>query len=231
MKFREILVAPPPINVIRNAVQLIDKDTTNKRTFPVPPYSLVSKIRFLFLGRLEYQKGVDLLVQAFPDVYLNLLHKGISCELLIVGSGSMKSQLNSIIIEPRFFDAKHKIKMVPETLDIVKWFSYSDILVIPSRSEGFPNVLLEAWSFGLPVIASVASLAGTDINRGSVLIYHNSINGDLAEKMIDLPLSNNSLRSQLFCNAANELKNYDLSRILPQWLELLTKHSSNGIEY
>lgn len=227
--FTSILFHPPHIEIIKNAIEIPKKNYSSKHSSPVSLYFSRSKVRFLYLGRLEFQKGIDLLIQAFPEVYARLLQKGIISELFVVGSGSMKSQVDNILLEPRFVGIKDYINILRETRDVQQVMASSDVLVIPSRSEGFPNVLLEAWSFGLPVVASTQSLACTDLNRSSVLVYDNNVKYDLVEKMINIS-SSHSLRSNLIGNADIKLSQYDISCILPQWLQLLTKHASNRNE-
>ena len=101
----------------------------------------------VFVGRLIHRKGVDILLRAFSMV----IETGKKVNLLIVGEGEefekyeeLKKKLN---IEPFVFFVGEKQNPFP-------YIKYGDIFVMPSRSEGFPNVLLEAMALKKAVIAS-----------------------------------------------------------------------------
>ena len=143
----------------------------------------------------------------------------------MIGSGSMKTEIDNIMLSPEFNRIRDNITFLGETRDLKYLLDSSDILVIPSRSEGFPNVLLEAWSVGLPVIASTEALAATDVNRSSVLLYQNNRNSDLATKMVLICLSD-SLRQKLAEQSAIILSEYDSSYVMPQWHDILNTYSN-----
>lgn len=100
------------------------------------------------LGRIEFkQKRQDFMVRAFcdgPQAFEN-------CRLLIAGSGSDQNKLQHLVIKgPRHTD----IDLLPWQNDIDAFFASIDLLVIPSRFEGMPLVMLEALARGIPVIGS-----------------------------------------------------------------------------
>ena len=111
------------------------------------------------VGRLVEKKGFDCLIEAFAKVVRNC--PGIS--LIIAGDGPLKKQLESLIGR---YDLSGKVYLA-SWLDndrIIKLIAQAKTLVVPSiidtdgDRDGIPNVLLEAFSVGTPVIAS--SLAG-----------------------------------------------------------------------
>lgn len=97
--------------------------------------------KLLFVGRLDYQKGFDLLIEAFSMI------KNKNIQLHVVGD-----VVNDEITLPRLENVFYYGWVKPQ--EIEKYFIMSDFLVIPSRWEGFAIVPLEAMSYGLPVIAS-----------------------------------------------------------------------------
>lgn len=101
-----------------------------------------SEVRFLFVGRLDYGKGFDLLITAF-----SLISKTLDCKLSIVGDGELQS-----IIPAGDKRVKYYGKMNRE--DVVKIYQNSDILVLPSRWEPYGLVVLEALSCGSGVIVT-----------------------------------------------------------------------------
>ncbi len=104
--------------------------------------------RFLFVGRLERIKGPDILI----DAVSNLLEKQKNFEVNILGDGTMMRDLknktannmNSIVNFLGWADQKK----------VSNFMSISNCLVIPSRNESLPLVLIEAARRNLPVIAT-----------------------------------------------------------------------------
>lgn len=98
---------------------------------------------FVFIGRLIYQKGVDILVKSF-----SLLERG---ELIIVGDGSERKNLENLVND---LGINERVKFLGIRKDIPEILSYSDCFVLPSRYEGLPMVLLEAVASKKIIIVS-----------------------------------------------------------------------------
>jgi glycosyltransferase involved in cell wall biosynthesis len=101
--------------------------------------------KFLFVGRLVYYKGVDVLIEAFTGVE--------NAELTIIGCGDMEKDLKAYICEHGMSDRVHLLGKVGEDR-LYREFSECDVFVLPSiaKSEAFGLVQLEAMAFGKPVI-------------------------------------------------------------------------------
>jgi glycosyltransferase involved in cell wall biosynthesis len=99
------------------------------------------------VGRLSHEKGVDLLLHACA----RLSAKGMRFHLNVVGDGPDKQALMD---QCRDLGLGARTTFVGHVTDTDAIYSTSDLLVIPSRSEGLPNVLLEAMRFGLPSAAT-----------------------------------------------------------------------------
>ena len=100
------------------------------------------------LGRIEFkQKRQDFMVQAF----CNFPQAFEDCRLLIAGDGPGRASLEQLVAKsPR----KADIALHPWQDDINAFFASIDLLVIPSRFEGVPLVMLEALARSIPVIGS-----------------------------------------------------------------------------
>lgn len=116
----------------------------------------------LYIGRLSYEKGADLLIEAFK----NLKEPGLN--LKIVGAGQELKKLKKLAKKPniQFQGELHGSKLI-------KQLKETDLLVIPSRTEGQSLVLLEAWAAKLPVLATRVG--------DNQLFIKDGVNGFLAE--------------------------------------------------
>jgi glycosyltransferase involved in cell wall biosynthesis len=101
----------------------------------------------LFTGRLVYQKGLDLLLEALSDL------GDLTWRLTIVGDGPelvpLMEQAQSLGLEERVDFVGWKSRRA-----LNAYYQQANLFVFPSRHEGMPNALLEAMSSGLPAIAT-----------------------------------------------------------------------------
>lgn len=103
----------------------------------------------LFAGRLMPQKGVDVLVAA-----LDLLqHVRPGLRTLIAGDGPLQSELEETA---HAFGLDGAVRFLGHRDDVPRLLAASDLLVLPSRYEGLPNVVLEAMAYRKPVVATAA---------------------------------------------------------------------------
>ena len=101
----------------------------------------------LFVGRLTYQKGPDLLLQAIPYI----LHYYPHAKFLFAGDGDMKGYLEAMAIQ---LGVSHATRFLgfKSGRELVEIYKSSDIVCVPSRNEPFGIVILEAWSAEKPVV-------------------------------------------------------------------------------
>jgi glycosyltransferase involved in cell wall biosynthesis len=101
----------------------------------------------LTLARLSYEKGVDTLIDA-----ATILHEGRpQARFVVLGDGPDRSELQRRIDERR---ATSVVMLAGFRQDVWPALAASDIVCLPSKSEGMPNVLLEAMAMGRPVVAT-----------------------------------------------------------------------------
>jgi glycosyltransferase involved in cell wall biosynthesis len=102
--------------------------------------------RFLYVGRLEKEKGLEYLMEAAA-----LIKSEADFRITIVGSGSnyndLKKSANKLGVNAEFLGYK-------EGKELVELYASSSAFVLPSEQEEFPLTILEAWSASLPVIAT-----------------------------------------------------------------------------
>jgi glycosyltransferase involved in cell wall biosynthesis len=100
-----------------------------------------------FIGRLDEQKGLPWLFELLPTVFTRLPNH----DLLVVGSGPQRALLERLAADRGLANRVHFAGFRDEVAAIL---AASDLLVLPSRWEGMPNVLLEAMASGKPVVAT-----------------------------------------------------------------------------
>lgn len=118
--------------------------------------------RFLYVGRLEAEKGPDVLIQA-ADILNNSKKKFV---LNIIGDGSMRGDLQRDIDEN--LKGKVFIRGWASQNKVSDYMFSSDYLIIPSRSESFPLVLLEAARNSLKIIATDVGDCKKVINKYNI---------------------------------------------------------------
>lgn len=110
------------------------------------PTSRPPEERFIVaIGRLSHQKGFDVLIRAFA----NLADREL--RLAILGEGPLKKTLKDSALECHVAERVLFPGFVPNTADYLRAAS---LFVLPSRWEGFSNVLVEALAVGTPIVAS-----------------------------------------------------------------------------
>lgn len=130
------------------------------------------RIRILFIGRLVWYKGCDILLKAFARL------RRKDCELVLVGSGPLEQELKDLAASCHL----ENVVFTGMVSEEEKWrqIEASDFLVLPSisKAEAFAVVQLEAMAFGKPVIntalksgvpyVSVDGVTGITVKPGSI---------------------------------------------------------------
>jgi glycosyltransferase involved in cell wall biosynthesis len=102
-----------------------------------------------YVGRLTHLKGADLLASAFHE----FAQSAVNTRFLIVGSGEADKNMRTILAQELARGLVH-IEPGVEHERLPEWYRAMDAIVVPSRYENFPNVILEAMACGVPSLAS-----------------------------------------------------------------------------
>jgi glycosyltransferase involved in cell wall biosynthesis len=116
---------------------------------PTPKNHKKEIFTFLFVGRLENQKGIIYLIEAIK--LLATSQKNF--KVLIVGEGSLR---NTLQLQVRKYQLENFIFLIgkKEKAELREYYQQADGFVLPSLWEGFPLTILEAWASGVAVIAT-----------------------------------------------------------------------------
>ncbi len=138
---------PGRYEVIPNGV---DVERFHPSVQPFEAWREPGRINLLFVGRLDPRKGVQLLLDAMPEVVERTAGRA---RLLVVGDSYLRSKFESSVA-PRIREHVRFLGHVPSA-DLARWYATGDIFVSPaSGNESFGIVLLEAMACGRPVVAS-----------------------------------------------------------------------------
>lgn len=113
------------------------------------------------VGRLERQKGFDYLLDAWAEVTTSIKDWNLS----IVGSGSLKNELEA---QAKRLGIENSVEFKPATQDIASVYQEASCLVMSSRFEGLPMVLIEAKTAGLPCVSFDCPYGPSEIIRDQV---------------------------------------------------------------
>lgn len=167
----------------------------------------------LAVGRLNRQKGFDLLILAFAKLSQDFL----GWTILIVGEGPEREALNKLIHNLNLHTRVQLCGFIDRPFIT---FQYASIVVQPSRFEGFPNSVLEAMAYGYSTIATYE--AGGMLIEGEVnglLIPANDV--DALAKALKRMMESPQLREKLGEEALKVSETFSEERIMRLWDKVL----------
>lgn len=145
-----------------NLKQIQEKNVFVKANFTktineIIPYDKRQK-QYIFAGRLDKLKGIDILLRAWK------LLAGEGPKLIICGTGPMESWCKEFIEENKI---NAEMRGLVTNTEVRKLIGESKALILPTQwYEGFPMVIVEAYSAGTPVICSDMGNAGSVVIEG-----------------------------------------------------------------
>jgi glycosyltransferase involved in cell wall biosynthesis len=130
-------------------ISLIPNGVDCARFVPCPSH-FESAPTVVCVAQLRFQKGLDLLLQAWPQVLAQVPQ---AC-LRIVGTGPMLTDLQALTDSLNILAS---VTFVGQCREVVSELQQGQVFVLPSRWEGMPNALLEAMACGMPCVATRVS--------------------------------------------------------------------------
>ncbi|MDR0872759.1 MAG: glycosyltransferase family 4 protein [Prevotellaceae bacterium] len=189
----------------------------NSLTFKTEQITDFNSKIVLSVGRLNYQKGYDMLIEIW-----NLICKNNSeWQLHIYGNGEEEAKLNQQI---ESYGLASNVKIYPATKNIEKAFLSASVYVMTSRFEGFPMVLAEAMSFGLPPVSFACECGPKDMieNEQSGFLIDNYDIAAFSNKL-KLLINNYELRRAMGQAAQKNIKQFSEENIMAKWVNLFEK--------
>lgn len=193
------------IRVIGNPIRSISSDIENRENI------------VLTVGRFIKSKNHDRLIEMFIDIELT------GWKLVLIGYdhlGQSNSNLLQQIINRR--SAKDRVLLLGKQSDVDYYYRKSKIFAFTSDSEGFPNVIGEAMSAGLPVVAfdcmaGPSEMISNDINGYLIPLYdYDSFRNKLESLMKD-----EELRTRLGGKAREDIKRFAIDKVGKEYLDFV----------
>lgn len=201
------------------------KDKVNAKTLYIPncldiypdKVSELNNLNVISVGRLETEKCFEDLI----DLFKNIVEWNKDVKLRIAGKGSQKAFLEEKIKEASLEDNviltgnKNKKELEELYLD-------SSLFVMTSRTESFGQVLVEAGSYGIPVLAYDTAQGAKEIieNDKNGFLISNRNKEEMVEKIKEI-LSNKELAKRLGNSGRDKASRYTKENIATEWKKFL----------
>jgi len=207
-KITEIIL---DLNVDKNKILEIPS-AINKSWLYDKKLNISKSIKFLFVGRFERRKGIEEINKAI----LNLPINNLNIEFHFVGSIPAKNQIKSndfkIIYYGEIIDEESKKKI----------YDKCDILMCPSYSEGMPNVILEAMSRGLAIMATDVGAVRLLVSKENGILLNNSNEILIRKAICKITLMDKKLILNMKENSIKIIKeNFLWQNIIYKFLDIL----------
>ena len=176
-------------------------------------YSFSQKT-FLSVGRLAPPKKISALLNAWAIIQDYCL----DWQLVIVGKGELEEELKTQASKLNL----HRVDFTGHTDHVEEYYRKASCFVLSSEYEGFPMVILEAQSYGIPVIAFDCKTGPRGLisdGRNGYLIEAGNVE-KLAEKMLLFTKSEENA-CYMSENAVKDVQTYNLSSITKKWRHLI----------
>jgi len=203
---RDFLIAEtshPNIRIIPNPVKALFQNHVARENI------------ILNVGRLIRTKQIDFLIDCFSKI------ENHGWQLWLVGDGPERESLKSQVIN---LGIEERVKFLGNQTNIIELYNRSKIFAFTSRSEGFPNALLEAMSAGLSCIAF-------DCVAGPSELIYDGENGFLVQegdtenyqRKLTALVENDDLREKVSHAAMSKAKEFHIEKIGSEYLKFMSE--------
>lgn len=186
----------------------------NPSTFHTDKISTLDEKKVISVGRLSPQKNYASLIRAFK----NVVNKHPDWTLEIYGDGPLEMELKSLIDQ---LNLKRHVFLKGFSSNIKEVMTNGSIYAMSSIFEGFPLVLIEAMTCGLPIVSYACPCGPKDIitvGKDGFLVEVND-EKELANR-INLLINNDTMRKEMGENCIEKVQSFHIQIIIQQWMYL-----------
>lgn len=173
--------------------------------------------KVIAVGRLTFQKGLDRLIniwatvfQSYPDWHLELYGRG--------------EEKNALLQQIQQLGLSKSVTIHEPVSDVSRVYTSASIYVMTSRYEGFPMVLLEAMSYGLPIVSYKCQCGPRDLisnGKDGFLVEEGDAQG-FVEKLVEL-MNDEELRKSVSLKTEEKINGFTRMRIMSKWEALFER--------
>jgi len=169
--------------------------------------------KIIAVGRFEWQKGYDMLLQ----IWENVINRHPDWEINIYGDGNLRDNIEKEVLQKGL----RSIYIHPFTKEISKEYAKSSIYILSSRFEGFPLTILEAMRHGLPCISFDCPFGPANLieNDKTGYLIENGNKFSFADKLSNL-MENSQVRKEFSKAALDRAKLFEKETIMQNWIKL-----------
>ena len=198
LKAHKITILPNPLST----------ELAEKRDVSVEKEKLI-----LTVGRLDLNKCHEDLIEAYKALNIK------DWKVKIIGDGNRKQELLALI---NAYDLSNDIEIISKVKDIHRYYNRVSIFVLTSKTEGFPNALLEAMYFGIPSISYNCDFGPSDIIEDNINGFLTPVNNvELLKEKLNMLITNKELRSKFSLKAKESTEQFKSEFVVSKWESLI----------
>jgi len=169
--------------------------------------------KVIAVGRFEWEKGYDMLLQ----IWENVINRHPDWEINIYGDGNLRDNIEKEVLQKGL----RSIYIHPFTKEISKEYAKSSIYILSSRFEGFSLTILEAMRHGLPCISFDCPFGPANLieNDKTGYLIENGNKSSFADKLSNL-MENSQVRKEFSKAALDRAKLFEKETIMQNWIKL-----------
>lgn len=170
------------------------------------------KNQIIFMGRLSKEKRINIILDLW-----NRIEGFADWELVIIGDGEARNELEQIVIEKNI----QRVNFKGQVNQPQQYYKDAKIILLTSSFEGFPMCLIEAQRFGvIPLAFNISKGVHSILSHNGGIIIRNNDSKAMLKKLTHI-MSNEDLQKSLSKTAIIKSNQYTLEKIGEQWLNLL----------
>jgi len=211
---KKFIGAGPAYRLLPNVIDVRESDRLAEARL-MPMLLEIQGPRILALGRLCHQKGFDILLESIA-----LVRNTQPWSLVIVGHGPEKIAL---MHKAKSLGLGDSVQWIGEASNPFPYYRWADMVIVPSRFEGFPNVPLEAMACGNAVICSDCKTGPRELTAGGKTGMLVPVGDAVALSQAILDLGLHPEKRKRLGESAREhvLNNYNIGMIRKVYAEVL----------
>lgn len=169
--------------------------------------------RFLMATRFVYAKGLDLMMESFEE----FCKEDDEWMLDIIGAGDLWDE---ILADAKRRHLEDRVNFVGYTNEPEKYYLNSSVFLLPSRWEGWPMVIMEAFEFGLPVVAFHTGAMDLIIEDGKTGFLPEAFDTHKFTRAMLTLAHDEELRLQMWKNAIEKSEDFAIEKTVAEWNSL-----------